>query len=130
MKLLVVAATLAAGLFLANSSPALSADRAEELGFLTRAQTRAYHACLFEAWIQNYCRVTSWGYSHVYSECVIANGGGSIPLNSGSLRGPRIIAGIRLRVCHRAKQRAVPRPMAVFAHAVDGQHTVGPSPGN
>ena len=79
MKLLVVAATLAAGLFLANSSPALSADRAEELGFLTRAQTRAYHACLFEAWIQNYCRVTSWGYSHVYSECVIANGGGIYP---------------------------------------------------
>jgi hypothetical protein len=85
MKALVIAATLAAGLFLTNSPPAFSADqadraeRADRLGLLTREQMRAYHACLFEAWIDNYCHATSWGYSHVYSQCIIANGGGIYP---------------------------------------------------
>jgi hypothetical protein len=73
MKFVVVAATLIAGLFWVSSSPA-SAD--ERWGSLTRDQTRAYHACLFESWIQDYCH----SYSLAYSQCVIANGGGKYPL--------------------------------------------------
>jgi hypothetical protein len=73
MKVVVVAATLMAGLFLINTS-SVSAD--ERWGSLTREQTRAYHACLFESWIQDYCH----SYSLAYSQCVIANGGGKYPL--------------------------------------------------
>jgi hypothetical protein len=73
MKVVVVAATLIAGLFLINTS-SVSAD--ERWG-LTREQTRAYHACLFESWIQDYCH----GNSVAYSQCVIANGGGRYPLD-------------------------------------------------
>jgi hypothetical protein len=74
MRAVVAAATLVAGFILINSAPAFSQDR---WGFLTPAQSRAYHACLFEAWIQDYCH---WN-SFAYGQCVVANGGGRYPLN-------------------------------------------------
>ncbi len=75
MKVLVIAAaTLVAGFVLINSSPARAGERWD--GLLTPAQSRAYHACLFEAWIQDYCHENS----PAYPQCVIANGGGRYPL--------------------------------------------------
>jgi hypothetical protein len=74
MKNGVVAAALVAGVFLINSSSAFSEER---WGLLTPAQYRAYHACLFESWIQDYCR---WN-SFAYGQCVVANGGARYPLN-------------------------------------------------
>ena len=73
MKVLVTAAMLVVGLFLINAAPAFSEQR---WGLLTPAQTRAYHACLFESWIQDYCRENS----RAFGQCVIANGGGKYPL--------------------------------------------------
>ncbi len=73
MKAAVVAATLVVG-YMAFSAPPASAE--ERWGLLTPMQTRAYHACLFEAWVQDWCRETS----HAYQQCVIANGGGRYPL--------------------------------------------------
>jgi hypothetical protein len=70
MKVLVVAATLVAGHCLINASAAFAQERA---GLLTRTQTRAYHECLFDSWIQDYCHANS----HAYSQCVVANGGGA-----------------------------------------------------
>jgi len=82
MKVLVVAAALVGGHFLVNSSPAFAQ---QQLGLrLTAAETRAYHACLFEAWVEDYCRGNSWrptaSSDRVYPACVVANGGGRFPL--------------------------------------------------
>jgi hypothetical protein len=82
MKVLVTAAALVLGHFLINSSPAFAQQR---LGLrLTAAETRAYHACLFEAWVEDYCRGISWrptaSSDRVYAACVVANGGGRFPL--------------------------------------------------
>ncbi len=74
MKAFVVGATMVASALLGSSGSALSADR---WGLLSPAQTREYHACLFEAWIQHYCH---WN-SPAYAQCVIANGGGRYPLD-------------------------------------------------
>jgi hypothetical protein len=83
MKSLVIAAALAVGHFLLNSSAAFSQERAG-LGLLSPSESRAYHACLFAAWVEDYCRENSWRldarYSRVYNTCVIANGGGRFPL--------------------------------------------------
>jgi hypothetical protein len=52
---------------------------------LSPVESRAYHACLFAAYIDDYCRENSgrldahWG--RVYSACVAANGGGRFPLD-------------------------------------------------
>jgi hypothetical protein len=75
MRSLAIAAALTAGVLVSNASAAWSAPRWE--GLLTPEQSRAYHACLFEAWIQDYCHWTSFAYS----QCLIANGGGKYPLN-------------------------------------------------
>jgi len=73
MQAIVLIASLVVGLFLSSLNSAVAQDR---FALLTRAQTRAYHACLFEAWIQDYCH---W-HSSAYGQCVIANGGGKYPL--------------------------------------------------
>jgi hypothetical protein len=75
MKVVAISATLVAGLFLINSAPA----RAEERGgpLLTPGQTRAYHACLHAAWVEDYCRENS----RAVSACIAVNGGGNFPLN-------------------------------------------------
>jgi hypothetical protein len=74
MRAWAVIATLVVSVFLINSSPAWSVER---WGLLTPAESRAYQACLFEAWIRDYCH---WN-SFAYGQCVIANGGGKYPLS-------------------------------------------------
>ena len=99
MKVLVMAAALVVGHFLINSSPAFAQ---QQLGLrLTAAETRAYHACLFEAWVEDYCRGNSWrptaSSDRVYPACVVANGGGRFPSGEvviGTI--PMITAGARL----------------------------------
>ena len=83
MKVLVTAATLVVGHLLVSSSPAFAQQR---LGSrFTAAETRAYNACLFAAWIDDYCRGNSWrptaNRDRVYATCVAANGGGRFPLD-------------------------------------------------
>ena len=74
MKAVVLATFLVVGLSFVNSS---SAYAEEQWGLLTPRQAKAYHACLFEQWIEDYCHWTSLAYS----QCVIANGGGKYSLN-------------------------------------------------
>ena len=51
---------------------------------LTPRGARTYHACLFEAWVEDYCHSNAarWtaSYDRVYSACVLTNGGGRFPL--------------------------------------------------
>ena len=82
MKALVIAGALGVGLCLISGSHTIAGDRSGVL--LTPSETRAYRACLFEAWIQDYCHGNSARrtatYDRVYPACVIANGGGRFPL--------------------------------------------------
>jgi hypothetical protein len=61
-------------LLISSSSPLLARD---EFGFLTPAQKRAYHACLYRSFIDYHCQFNTWALTH--RECVIANGAGRIP---------------------------------------------------
>jgi hypothetical protein len=46
----------------------------------TPAEKRAYHACLYASYINNYCLFHAWGGSEeAFRECVIAQGAGGIP---------------------------------------------------
>jgi hypothetical protein len=74
MRILITAATLAVGFCVLTPAQAFSGNRS---GLLTAEQARAYHACLFEAYIQDYCHETS----SAPGQCVIANGGGRYPLD-------------------------------------------------
>ena len=53
MRTSVTAATLVASYCLAHGSP-LHAQ--ESGGLLSPEQRRAYHACLYAAWVQDYCQ--------------------------------------------------------------------------
>jgi hypothetical protein len=69
MKALVMAATLVVGAhFLFNGTPAFAQDV-----LLSRAETRAYHACLYAAWVEDNCRIRSGRlgehYDRVYATC-------------------------------------------------------------
>jgi len=83
MKVFVVATALVAGLIMGNCLPAFSQERVALI--LTPNQSRAYHACLFAAWVEEFCRANSWrwspSYDRVFPACVIANGGGRYPLD-------------------------------------------------
>jgi hypothetical protein len=76
MKLHIAATTLLVSWFVFGFSPAFAQN---QWGLLTGAQMQAYHACLFEAWIQDYCRWNSPGYAR--NQCLAANGGGRYPLD-------------------------------------------------
>jgi len=43
---------------------------------LTPAQTRIYHRCLTDDWIEGYCRSHAWGvfasYNRTFAECIAA----------------------------------------------------------
>jgi hypothetical protein len=47
--------------------------------------TRAFNACLFAAWVADYCRMHNHWFSPDYDEsfraCVLANGGGRFPMD-------------------------------------------------
>ena len=59
------------------SSSALLADDNSRL--LSRFEKRAYHACLYGSYINDYCRFHAWGSSEAaFRECVIANAAGGI----------------------------------------------------
>ena len=73
MRALVIAAALLASYLLTPGSPALAQDPG---GMLSPAQRRAYHACLYAAWVEDYCRENS----RAPGACVVANGGGRFPL--------------------------------------------------
>ncbi|SRR5579883_279731 len=51
---------------------------------LTPAQKRAYHACLYTAYIDDYCRnnYSAWwsAFEQQLAECTIANKGGKYPI--------------------------------------------------
>ncbi len=68
MKALFVAATLAGAYFLCDGTLA-SAQGV----LLTRAETRAYHACLYAAWVEDNCRIRSGRlgehFDRVYPTC-------------------------------------------------------------
>ena len=62
-----------------NTSNAVAQER-----LLTRPQQRAYYACLYAAWIDDYCRFHSWsifvGYEGAFRACILANEGGKFPI--------------------------------------------------
>jgi hypothetical protein len=82
MKAVVIAATLAAVCLLANCSESFAQDPFRVL--LTPRAMRAYHTCLYEAWIEDYCHGNSArptaSYDRVFAACVVANHGGRFPL--------------------------------------------------
>jgi hypothetical protein len=86
MKTLVVAGALVLDLCLLAGSSAFADYRDGIL--LTRSEARAYHACLYEAWIQDWCHANSArptsSYERVYAGCVLANRGGRFPLEGRS----------------------------------------------
>jgi hypothetical protein len=47
--------------------------------------TKAFNACLFAAWVADYCRMHNHWFAPDYNEsfraCVLANGGGKFPLD-------------------------------------------------
>ena len=84
MKALVLAATLIVSQAFINCSPLYAEDRSGVL--LTPTEMRAYRACLFAAWVEDYCRENSFrltaNWNRVFAACVAANGGGRFPLVS------------------------------------------------
>ena len=77
MKAVVFGAALVMGQWLLGGSPTFAQDGWHSLA---PARMRAYHACLFEAWIEDYCRRSSASLpadpDRVYTTCLLANGGG------------------------------------------------------
>jgi hypothetical protein len=75
-----IAAALLAGQVLIGSS---SVSAQEQFRPLTPAEQRAFEACMFAAWVEDYCESTYWGFSPISGRvraCVRANGGGRFPL--------------------------------------------------
>jgi len=75
MKTVIAACCLLGGCLLIDCASALAED---QWGLLTPAQRRAYQACLYAAWVQDYCE-ENYPRSAV-STCITANGGGRFPL--------------------------------------------------
>src|ERR1700731_2460933 len=76
----ILAAALVTGHLLTGSS-SLSAQ--EQFRPLTPTEQRAFEACIFAAWVEDYCESTYWGFSPISDRvraCVRANGGGRFPL--------------------------------------------------
>lgn len=54
----------------------------DNLGLLNPREKRAYHACLYASFINDYCRFHAWGWSEgAFRECLIANGAGRIRID-------------------------------------------------
>ena len=86
MRFTVGAAALVSGYLLASGAPAFSQDPSV---LLTPQQTRAYHACMTAAWVQEYCQSHAWGifgsYDRTEAECVVANRGDVFPMDGRRL---------------------------------------------
>ena len=81
MRTVILAALLFIGALLVNGAPARSQ---EARVLMTPAQTRAYHACMTAAWVQDYCKTHAWGIFSTYDrtrvECIAANRGDIFPM--------------------------------------------------
>lgn len=73
MKSSVIAAVLVGSYLLVDSASAWAQD---QWGLLSPKQRQAYHACLYEAWVEDYCHANSLDVG----ACIVANGGGRFPL--------------------------------------------------
>jgi hypothetical protein len=86
MKVTLVATALIVGQLLTGSSAALSQ---QPRVLLTPEQTRAYHACMTAAWVQEYCHTHAWGifgtFDRTEDECVVANRGDIFPMSGRRL---------------------------------------------
>jgi hypothetical protein len=69
MRVFIAVVALTAGFYVTTCESAFSGERT---ALLTPQQRRVYHACLYSAWVQDYCR---WN-SLAFGACVIGNGGG------------------------------------------------------
>jgi hypothetical protein len=81
MRFALGATALVGGCLLAYGSPAFSQDARL---LLTPQQTRAYHACLTAAWVQDFCGSHAWGifatFDQTKAECITADRGNIFPL--------------------------------------------------
>ncbi len=86
MRVILAATAFIVGQLLAGGSPAFSQ---QPRVLLTPEQTRAYHACMTAAWVQEYCHTHAWGifgsYDRTEAECVAADRGDIFSLNSQRL---------------------------------------------
>ena len=83
MKMFVTAAVLGISLYLTNSSTVLAdgwslfRSSHDQWGLLTPAQRQAYQACLYAAWVHDYCHENA----RSVGACILANGGASFPVD-------------------------------------------------
>ena len=86
MRVILVATALVVGQLLTGGSPAFSQ---QPRVLLTPEQTRAYHACMTAAWVQEYCHTHAWGifgsFDRTEDECVVANRGDIFPMSGRRL---------------------------------------------
>jgi len=96
-----MAAVLTAFWMLISSSALL----AQGDGLLSRADKRAYHACLYARWIDGYCRFHGWDYvSESFADCIIANDGCQCAYAKGGYWGPDIDQACAAVVAHRRRR--------------------------
>jgi hypothetical protein len=74
MKYVVAAAVLIGSLSFFGAQPAAAGERWQ---LLSPRERHAYHACMFESWIQDYCHWHAW--IGRYPQCVLANRGSGYP---------------------------------------------------
>jgi hypothetical protein len=82
MKAAVMVAALGVGFALLSHSPG---HARESRILLTPAQTRIYHECLTEDWIEDFCRAHGWGmfaaHDRTVRECIAAEHRGRYLVN-------------------------------------------------
>ena len=85
MKHLLATARLVGFCVLLACSPGDAGERI----LLTPAQTRIYHRCLTDDWIEGYCRAHAWGafasYDRTFAECIAAEHHGRFVVNDRPL---------------------------------------------